>query len=176
MMRRSGAFLSLSLAAWGFAAGCGSSVTTNAGGDAGSGNEAAASSSGGSQSSGGSGSGGASGSSSGSGSSGGSGSSSGDGGTSSADSGDSSVCGTIPASDYNQTCSQDSDCAGVQSGTICSTQCACGNDAINASDLTRYWANFPVMTPACPCSLPRVYCNGTKCVRGVRPLDAGGGG
>jgi hypothetical protein len=87
---------------------------------------------------------------------------------------DAGACGTILASDYDQSCVHDTDCVGVASGTICTGHCDCANDAINASAQATYFANFPNVQPlACPCAAPMQYCNAGKCEHGLRPVDAG---
>jgi len=60
--------------------------------------------------------------------------------------GDASAC-LIVGSNYDQTCSTDSDCVGVagnlpvQFGDYCTTTCLCGGDAINESAAAQYQAD-----------------------------------
>lgn len=65
----------------------------------------------------------------------------------------------ISASDYDQSCTVDTDCAGVTSGDYCSPGCECGGSAINVSALPAFNAAVAA-TPrgsgalgitACPC-------------------------
>ncbi len=64
---------------------------------------------------------------------------------------DSGAC-VIASSNYDQSCSLDSDCVGmagefpVQSGNYCQTMCLCGGDAINRSAVARYVQDVS-MTP-----------------------------
>jgi hypothetical protein len=77
------------------------------------------------------------------------------------------VCGTIKASDYDQTCATDTDCAAVTEGDLCTPTCQCGNAAINVSAAAQYEADFEkkVSIPAeCPCPLgPLPQCNAGVC-------------
>ena len=95
--------------------------------------------------------------------------------TSSSSSTSSKQCGTIRASDYDQTCAQDDDCVGVASGTFCSGGCSCTNAAIHKTAQAAYDAAFPnVGQLACPCAAPMVYCGGGQCRYGEKAIDAGG--
>jgi hypothetical protein len=73
------------------------------------------------------------------------------------------VCGTIQASDYDQSCAKAADCAGVTVGDLCTIDCTdCTNAAINVISLAQYNTDFakklsvprdcpcpPAATPAC---------------------------
>jgi hypothetical protein len=72
----------------------------------------------------------------------------------------------ISASNYDQTCTADSDCAVVTSGDYCSTICLCGGSVINAVALTQFNKDVSetpvgthgVVTGYCPCTPPQVPC------------------
>jgi hypothetical protein len=64
------------------------------------------------------------------------------------------TCGTIMASDYDQTCTTASDCVGVSEGNFCEAICACNNAVINVSAQTQYETDLAKKenTPkVCPC-------------------------
>jgi hypothetical protein len=46
--------------------------------------------------------------------------------------------GSIAASDYDQSCSVDSDCVGITAGDLCGAGCNYVNDAINVADEQKY--------------------------------------
>jgi hypothetical protein len=78
------------------------------------------------------------------------------------------TCGTISASDYDQTCAKDSDCTGVTDGNLCSHICTnCIDATINVRAVAQYNADFAkkVSEPGvCPCPLgPTPVCNAGKC-------------
>jgi hypothetical protein len=53
------------------------------------------------------------------------------------------VCGTIQASDYDQSCAKAADCAGVTVGDLCTIGCTdCTNAAINVTSLAQYNTDF----------------------------------
>ncbi|MCL2451105.1 MAG: hypothetical protein FWD17_19335 [Polyangiaceae bacterium] len=56
--------------------------------------------------------------------------------------GDASTCVTIDASDYGQSCQQNTDCVAVWTGTVCGGECFCANAAISASAKDAYDAVF----------------------------------
>jgi hypothetical protein len=67
------------------------------------------------------------------------------------------VCGTIRASDYDQTCAVDSDCVAVDEGDLCvPNHCDCGSAAISAGAQAQYELDYSAklsVVPAghCPC-------------------------
>ena len=72
-----------------------------------------------------------------------------------------SSCGSIQASDYDQSCSIPSDCVVVAEGDSCNGLfCVdCGNAAINVSAQARYEANLNSIggqTGICPCPADRI--------------------
>ncbi len=77
------------------------------------------------------------------------------------------VCGTIKASDYDQTCTTDTDCTTVYEGDLCAQSCQCPNAAINMDVTAQYEADFEkkVSVPeGCPCpSGPSPRCNAGVC-------------
>lgn len=84
---------------------------------------------------------------------------------------------SIFASDYDQSCRQDTDCVAVFSGSFCGGHsCACENSAINVSDQQRYVSDLQSDdAPECPCPAPpAVACSQGTCV--VRPLGLPDGG
>ena len=79
------------------------------------------------------------------------------------------VCGTIKASDYDQTCATDTDCTTVFEGNLCAPTCQCANAAINVGAAAQYEADFAkkVSVPeTCPCPLG----SPPRCNRGVCQL------
>jgi hypothetical protein len=80
-------------------------------------------------------------------------------------------CGTIEASDYDQSCSSDSDCLLEPDGNFCQRECACVNTAINAKDQARYEAVLAIKisgTVTCPCPGGAVAaCNNGTCGLGA---------
>jgi hypothetical protein len=87
---------------------------------------------------------------------------------------------TISASNYDQSCAQDTDCIAAFSGSFCGGHaCACENSAINASAQAQYEADLQnAHAPKCPCPAPPpVACNqGTCGLRTSGPADGGPGG
>jgi hypothetical protein len=79
------------------------------------------------------------------------------------------TCGTIKASDYDQSCAVDSDCVLEPEGDFCgSNQCTnCAGAVISAKAQARYEADLAtkISTPlTCPCpSGPTAVCNQGKC-------------
>jgi hypothetical protein len=79
--------------------------------------------------------------------------------------------GTVTASHYTQTCSQDNDCTPIYSGELCQVCGGCANAAINVSDRARYDADVKAISGSCPPRLgPPALCSacrapaGAKCV------------
>jgi hypothetical protein len=72
----------------------------------------------------------------------------------------------ISASNYDQTCTADSDCAVVTSGDYCSTICLCGGSVINARALPQFNEDVSetpvgthgVVTGDCACIPPQLPC------------------
>jgi len=66
-------------------------------------------------------------------------------------------CGSIQASDYDQSCSTASDCVGIAQGDSCTGLfCNCTNAAINVSAQAEYEANLNSTVGkvlACPCPI-----------------------
>ena len=100
---------------------------------------------------------------------------------------DGSTCrgALIRASDYNQSCTTDSDCVEVGEGNTCDEVCgiSCGGQAINRCALPRYETDLAatgfVGNPACNCPADfGACCRGGRCVDDVCCLnpcpDAGG--
>lgn len=90
------------------------------------------------------------------------------------------TCGTITASDYDQSCSSDSDCVGVPEGDLCDPDLCidCVGGAINVSAQSQYQADLQSKNSGAPmvCSCPmgpRVACNSGTCGVGGC-VDAGG--
>jgi hypothetical protein len=81
-----------------------------------------------------------------------------------------STCGSIEASDYDQTCSTASDCVGVAEGDSCKGLfCVdCANAAINVSAQAEYESALQSINGAtgiCPCPAnPTVACDAGVCV------------
>jgi len=86
-------------------------------------------------------------------------------------------CSSIVASNYDQTCTGDSDCIRIGSGDICSAPCSfiCGlGGVINASDLPAYQADlartgFSSIGVGCGCPS---FTYGPCCIAGKCALDA----
>jgi hypothetical protein len=76
---------------------------------------------------------------------------------------DAATCGIIRASDYDQSCNVDSDCAGVFSGNTC-VDCPCPNATINKNAAAGYHPLIPVGGPACECAVSSMP---PRCVGGV---------
>jgi hypothetical protein len=83
------------------------------------------------------------------------------------------TCGTIRASDYNQSCSSDSDCVGITEGDFCDAICVdCVNAAINVAAESQYEADLESKNAGagevCPCaSGPPVTCKAGTCSVGT---------
>ena len=81
---------------------------------------------------------------------------------------DGSAC-LIAASDYDQSCSADSDCVRVDFGNYCNWLCRCGGDAINRASLNQFTADI-AMTPLGQGRIPGVcscgYIFGPCCRKG----------
>jgi hypothetical protein len=96
----------------------------------------------------------------------------------------------IEASDYNQSCSVDSDCVGtagrfpVQFGNYCQEECICGGDAINKTSVAQYVHDVSMTAlakklVACFCPFePGPCCTDNRCTTTSCGLftDAGDGG
>jgi hypothetical protein len=52
--------------------------------------------------------------------------------------GDGGTCVDIDLSAYDSSCNQTSDCILIRTGEVCSGQCECGGEPVNASEETRY--------------------------------------
>jgi hypothetical protein len=76
---------------------------------------------------------------------------------------------SIRASDYDQSCTSDSDCAEVTEGDFCGQfPCICPNAAVSVTAKNAYSANLSKLLPASPvaCSCPATLgarCNGGVC-------------
>jgi hypothetical protein len=79
--------------------------------------------------------------------------------------GDGGTCVDILLSAYDQSCNSASDCIVIQTGEVCSGQCACGNEPVNASQQSRYQqAIRDIATGQCNCPLQLApTCLGNKC-------------
>ena len=86
--------------------------------------------------------------------------------------GSAGICALVPecaivATDYDQSCRQDSDCAAVFSGTVCGNECTCASAAINQASLGQYQADFAtrVSGPSvCECAeIPAPRCVNAVC-------------
>jgi hypothetical protein len=77
------------------------------------------------------------------------------------------VCGTIKASDYDQSCTTAADCRAVTEGDTCTMVCDCFNATVSASAVDQYRADFEAKTVyrlGCPCpSGPVPTCDAGKC-------------
>jgi hypothetical protein len=71
-------------------------------------------------------------------------------GADAADEPDAGTCGVIRASDYDQSCITDQDCATVFEGDTCIYQCQCPNAVVSRSALA-YYPVFPERAVICPC-------------------------
>lgn len=84
---------------------------------------------------------------------------------------------SIEASSYDQSCTLDSDCVAVFSGSFCGAhECACENSVINVTAEARYEADLQNdHAPECPCpSPPPVSCNAGTCgLRTASSVDSG---
>ena len=89
----------------------------------------------------------------------------------------------IHASDYNQSCTTQSDCVSVREGSVCG--CGCPSAAINKSDQTQYAADTGSLKAGCPspdtsacgvdCAATTAVCTNQTCrlTTGVVIVDAG---
>jgi hypothetical protein len=82
------------------------------------------------------------------------------------------ACGTIMASDYDQSCATDADCVPEPEGDFCVAQCTnCAGAVISVKAQAQYEADLAskISTPVdCPCPLgPRAVCNHGKCATGT---------
>jgi hypothetical protein len=79
--------------------------------------------------------------------------------------GDAGTCVDILLSAYDQSCNSASDCIVIQTGEVCSGQCACGNESVNATQQSRYQqAIRGIATGQCSCPLQLApTCLGNKC-------------
>jgi hypothetical protein len=85
------------------------------------------------------------------------------------------TCGTIEASNYDQSCSTDSDCVGVPQGDLCdsSTCVNCVGAAINQSAQARYQSDLESrnsgVAEKCACLIngPTPVCSGGICTLGM---------
>jgi hypothetical protein len=79
------------------------------------------------------------------------------------------VCGTVTASDYDQSCVTDSDCEPVYQGSLCDPGCGCANAVINACAVDQYLSDLESRSDGSgsQCTCPDV---GVACVKGVCTL------
>ena len=79
---------------------------------------------------------------------------------------DGSKCVEIDLSTYDQSCNQASDCIRIQTGEVCSGQCACGGAPVNISEAARYeQATKGLASGLCNCPVELVpQCVGNRCV------------
>jgi hypothetical protein len=83
---------------------------------------------------------------------------------------DASTC-QVAASDFDRSCSKDSDCVPVFEGNICEVGCGCPNAAINAGAQARYNARYQAaprhdtatVICHCPCIAASMHCNAGVC-------------
>jgi hypothetical protein len=80
------------------------------------------------------------------------------------------ACVNVNLSDYDQSCTTDSDCTNVAAGTLCSDRCSCPTSAINVDGLVGYEQAVAVLPPPPPgapfptCGCPAI--RAPSCVRG----------
>ncbi len=78
-----------------------------------------------------------------------------------------SACGgrsCSPASDYDQSCTQDSDCVGIAEGDLCTEGCTdCVNAAINVRDQAKYESAVSGYAGGCNCPGVPIGCNAGTC-------------
>jgi hypothetical protein len=90
-----------------------------------------------------------------------------------------SACGSkscSPASDYDQSCTQDWDCVGITEGQLCEEGCiGCVNAAINVRDQAKYESAVSFYAGTCSCPGVPIGCNAGTCgiVTFPLPSDAG---
>jgi hypothetical protein len=90
---------------------------------------------------------------------------------------DSGLC-MISASNYDQSCTVDTDCSMVSSGDYCSATCLCGGSAINVGALAKFNADV-AKTPLGSGALGNVFCGcpfswGPCCRHGTCVGERGG--
>jgi hypothetical protein len=88
-----------------------------------------------------------------------------------------SACGgksCLPASDYDQSCRQDSDCVGITEGDLCTEGCiGCLNAAINVRDQAKYMSNVSGFAGNCSCpAVLGIACNAGTCGLATFPSPA----
>jgi hypothetical protein len=87
---------------------------------------------------------------------------------------DGGACVYIDLSTYDRSCTQASDCILIDTGEICTGQCACGGEPVSASEQSRYDETInSIVLGACSCSLePVPSCFENKCqLVTVLPVD-----
>lgn len=97
---------------------------------------------------------------------------------------DAGACMTIATSSFDQSCTLDSDCMAISSGTFCSGQpwCLCPSDAINVDGQSQYQADMQALQSlggslGCPCPFfgsPRCIGNVCTVCGGANPCPDGG--
>ena len=87
-----------------------------------------------------------------------------------------SACGgksCLPASDYDQSCTQDSDCVGIAEGQLCEQGCiGCANAAINVRDQAKYQSAVSGFSGTCSCPGVPIACNAGTCGLATFPSPA----
>jgi hypothetical protein len=87
-----------------------------------------------------------------------------------------SACGSkscLPASDYDQSCTQDSDCVGIAEGDLCTEGCTdCINAAINVRDQAKYQSAVSGYAGSCSCPAVLIGCNAGTCGLATFPLPS----
>jgi hypothetical protein len=90
-----------------------------------------------------------------------------------------SACGgksCLPASDYDQSCTQDSDCVGITEGELCTQGCiGCVNAAINVRDQAKYQSAVSGFSGTCSCPSVFIGCNAGTCGLATFPLPSDAG-
>jgi hypothetical protein len=85
-----------------------------------------------------------------------------------------SACGSkscLPASDYDQSCTQDSDCVGIAEGDLCTEGCiGCVNAAINVRDQAKYQSAVSGYADSCSCPAVLIGCNAGTCGLATFPV------
>jgi hypothetical protein len=76
------------------------------------------------------------------------------------------VCVDVNLADYTTTCSQDSDCILIPTGTICTGDCECGGEPVSATEQSKYdQATQEIMFGLCECpAFPLPQCVGNVCL------------
>jgi hypothetical protein len=81
--------------------------------------------------------------------------------------GDAKLCVEVALSSFDQSCNQDSDCATITTGTLCTGDCRCGGATINQSGLARYESETSGLgVSACHCPLEGI----PHCISGTCSL------